>query len=396
MNIKIQNNIEDSLQAELVEYRRHIHSYPELGFKEFETAKYIKSILNKYNIETKDICETGFVADIGKGGHCIALRTELDGLPVEEKTNLEYSSKIPGRMHACGHDLHIAVLLGVAKVLKQNEDKIEGRVRLIFQPGEEVLPGGASKMIAANVLKDANVEYVFSQHIDPMLPAGTISIPQKEAMASTNELFWTIKGKASHAAQPHLGNDAILASVNIVNFIQSIVTKFRNPITPAVISVCSINGGNTTNIFPSEVKMQGVMRTFDMKLRKEIEELLIRKSSDIAALYNTSCELYIDHGYPALINNSNAVKIVTDAANNIFNKSDIEIAEPKLLAEDFAYFAQELPSCYWFMGTARENEEKYSLHSPFINPSEEVLIKGVKLFIEIVNTALNKLNTENN
>ncbi len=395
MNIEIDKIEEITLQETLVEYRRHIHSYPELGFKEFNTSNYIINILNELNIKTKKIGDTGIIADIGTANKCIALRAELDALPLTEQTELSFKSTIPGRMHACGHDMHMAILLGVAKILKKNENKIQGKVRLIFQPGEEVLPGGAYKMIEADILKDKEIKYIFAQHIDPMQDSGTICLPLKEAMASTNELFWTITGKAAHAAQPHLGNDAILAAVNIINFMQSLITKFRNPITPAIISICSINGGNTTNIFPNEVKMQGVMRTFDKVLRKELEELIINKSNDIAKLYNTSCSIDIVHGYPALINNEKAVNVVKKATTNIFGKEKLKITDPKLLAEDFAYFSQKIPACFWFIGANNPNNtEKYTLHSPKLNPDENILIKGTKLFIEIVNVALNELNNK--
>ncbi len=380
------------LQDELVLHRRHIHSYPELGYNEFETTKYITSILDSYNISYKKVCKTGIVAEIGAGHNCVALRAELDALPIQEKTNLEFSSKNVGKMHACGHDMHLAMLLGAAKLLKFEEKNLRGKVRLFFQPAEEVLPGGASLMIQEGVLSEPDVKYVFAQHIDPMQEAGTVHIPYREAMASTNELFWTVSGKSSHAAQPHLGNDIILAAANIVNFMQSINTKFRNPMVPLVVSICAINGGNTTNIFPSVLKMQGVMRTFDKKLRKEIEEIIINKSAAIAELYGAKCEVEIAHGYPALINDKKAVDIVFDSAKQTLGNENVQDCEPKLLAEDFAYFSEEVPSCFWFLGAAKQGEVKYGLHNPMLNPDESILIKGANLFANIAQNALKKLN----
>lgn len=381
----------EEFQSELVGYRRHIHSNPELGYNEFETSKYISSILDSYDIPHKTICKTGIVADIGFGENCVALRAELDALPIAEKTGLEFSSKNAGKMHACGHDMHLAMLLGAAKLLKASEQELSGKVRLIFQPAEEVLPGGATLMIQEGVLASPDVKYVFAMHIDPMQEAGTVHIARKEAMASTNELFWKVKGKASHAAQPHLGNDVVLAAANIVNFMQSINSKFRNPIVPLVISICAINGGNTTNIFPDLLEMQGVMRTFDKKLRKEIEEIIVTKSAAIAELYGARCELEIKHGYPALINSREAVDIVFDSAIKLFGETQVKECEPKLLAEDFAYFAEQVPSCFWFLGAAKANETRYGLHNPMLNPDENILSRGAMLFTDVAKQSLKQI-----
>ncbi len=376
------------IQDEVIEHRRYLHANPELSYQEYNTCKYICTRLEALGIEHKIIAKTGVVAVIhGKSDDCIALRADIDALPIKEETELDFASKNDGIMHACGHDFHTAMLLGAAKLINIHKSKLHKTVKFIFQPAEEVLPGGAFEMIQSGALKNPTPSMIFAQHIDPTKKCGTIHIPRSAAMASTNELFFTINGKGAHAAQPHLGNDPIIAAASIINYLHILNTKHRNPMYPAVISICSINGGNATNIFPDEVQMKGTMRTFDKKLRSGLMELIYNKCNELAGIYDTQCKVEIVSGYPAVINDKNAVNIAWNAAINLFGKDSVFEAEPKMLAEDFAYYSEQIPACFWHLGTAHD-DGKYpaSLHNAKLNPCEDALIYGAALMAYIALT----------
>jgi amidohydrolase len=258
--------------------RRTIHRNPELSFQEFETSNFIKQKLGEWGIEHREIGGTGVVAHIGNGDNCVALRADIDALPIHEETGLEYSSQNPGVMHACGHDMHTTMLLGAAYRLKQIENELKGVVKLIFQPGEEKLPGGAKLLIENGVLENPRPGAIFGQHINPGESVGKISLAPGYVMASADELYITVKGKGSHAAQPHIGNDAILAASHLVQYYQTMVSKMKNPLDSGVISITAVNGGSANNIFPSEVKMLGTMRAFNQDWRNYIHEIIEEKN----------------------------------------------------------------------------------------------------------------------
>ena len=405
----------EKIKTKIIEHRRHLHRKPELSFKEFETCKYICEVLAKLNIPYEVVCNTGVVAKIGnvtnvtnvtnvsnsnisnsnvtsnanivsnaENVNCIAFRADIDALPITENTSLSYSSENKGVMHACGHDMHVAMLLGAAEILKANEKNLNGIVKLIFQPAEESLPGGAKAMIANGVLENPKPQMIFAQHINPAENAGTFSVSKTATMAATCEIYWTIKGKGTHAAQPHLGSDTILVATNIISLVQSLMTKYRNPLEQAILSVCSINGGNANNIFPDEVRMSGTLRTFDENSRDYYLELLADKCQQLAKVYDTDCIVDVVKGYPAVINNEGVVEIFQNVVEGLFGSENFSICEPKMIAEDFAYFALEVPACFYFIG-AKDTDfgEYFPLHSPKFNPSESVLTKGSALIVEL-------------
>ena len=232
-----------AINSEIIHHRRHLHTYPELSFKEYQTCAFICSVLDNMQIPYQIVAETGIVALIGNGDRCIALRADIDALPMEEETGLDFKSVHPGIMHACGHDAHTAMLLGAAKVLKARETSLQGTVKLIFQPGEEKVPGGASLMVAAGVLENPKPEVIFGQHVYPDAPAGTFLICSGPTMASADELYWTIKGKGAHAAQPHQGIDPIVIAAELILHLQTLITKSRNPLLPGVLGITAIHGG---------------------------------------------------------------------------------------------------------------------------------------------------------
>lgn len=370
----------------IIEYRRTLHRNPELSFREFETTRYIQQILNSLGIENRPILKSqpnklsadiGILAKIGRGNHNIALRADIDALPINEETGADFSSQFDGIMHACGHDMHSAMLLGAAEILKNNEDKLNNTVYLIFQPGEELLPGGAKMFVDTDTFLQLNLEAIFGQHVNPELNIGNLALCEGPLMASTDELHITIHGKGGHGAQPHLSNDVVLAASNIVINFQSIITKFRNPLKPAVLSITSIQTGSATNVFPNEAKMLGTLRTFDQNLRQKLIKIIKENAELCAKLYNCEADVNIVNGYPTLINNPILTDYVFNLGKETFSSNQMEIAEPKMWAEDFAYYTEVIPSVFWFLGTKEPNQsEIYPLHSSKLLPNDEAMIYG--------------------
>ncbi len=365
---------------QIIYFRRHIHKYPEISFNEFKTTEFIKSILSDNKIEHYSLTETGTIATIGKGKNCIALRADIDALPIQEETRLEFSSVNAGVMHACGHDFHTSMLLGAAIILKSIENELNGTIKLIFQPAEEKLPGGAKILIENGVLEDPKPSLIFGQHIFPELETGKVAIAKGTILSSADELYWRIKGKGTHAAQPHLGGNVILAQAQLIINLMNLLGKYKNPLTNALISITSVNGGNATNVIPEEVKLMGTLRSFDEKFRNEFHRIIFEKSENICQLYDCICKLDIIKGYPPLINNDNAVDIFVQSANYVLCPGSIVHFEPKMWAEDFAYYSQQIPACFWFLGVKNiDQQQEYPLHNPKLIPDENALSLGTQL-----------------
>lgn len=375
--IEIKNQIEEIYQ-QVVDFRRKIHQNPELSNKEFATTEFIISILTDNNIEYKRITETGAVGIIGKGNNCIALRADIDALPIKEETELPFASQNPGIMHACGHDFHTAILLGSAIILKNFEEHLNGTIKLIFQPSEELIPGGALKMIKSGVLDNPRPKYVLGQHIYPELNTGEIAVSAGPVMAAADELYWNLYGKGSHAAQPHMGNDPLIVAAHLIIHLQAMLNKNKNPFSPAVLSVTSVIGGKATNIFPEFASMQGTLRTFDESLRSKLHKLIENNSRQIASLFDVKCDVEVRKGFPALINNSELVDKFKNIANQALGVNNVHSFEPKMWAEDFAYFAREVPSVFWFLGVKQSvDSEVVPLHNSKLNPDEQALKTGM-------------------
>lgn len=393
---KIISSIEQ-IYPEIVDFRRHIHRYPELSFVEFETADFIRKKLTEFGVNYKIMAKTGTVATIGKGSPCVALRADIDALPIFEENDIEFASKNDGVMHACGHDMHTAMLLAAAKIFKMYESEIAGTIKLIFQPGEEKLPGGATIMIQEGVLENPKPDVIFAQHIYPSERTGTISLAGGPVLASADELYWTITGKGAHAAQPHIGRDAILASAQLINYYQHLITKYTNPLDSGVLSVTSIHGGSATNIFPPEVKMMGTLRAYNIKWREEIHELLVTNSQKIAELYGCECNLEIIKGYPPIINDYKTSDFVKNIAKKTVGESMTLDFEPKMWAEDFAYFAERIPACFWLLGVRPDNmSEMPPLHNSKLNPDENAMLSGVKMLVASTLSYINENSKQEN
>ncbi len=373
-----------NLFDEMLEIRRHIHSNPELSFEEFETAKYIESKLNSYGIESKRMAKTGVVALIGKGQSCIALRADIDALPILEETGLSYKSLKDGVMHACGHDMHTTMLLATAKILKKYESELKVQVKLIFQPAEEKLPGGAKLMIEEGVLENPKVEAIFGQHIFPEDNLGIISTTSGPVMASADEIYWVVNGKSTHAAQPHQGNDPILASSQLILHYQTLLTKFKDPLESGVLTVSAINGGTATNIIPDRVEMKGTFRAYNNSWREKMHNLIEQNTELISSTYGCETELNIVKGYPPLVNNSELAEYVKNIAKDTLGEDSFKDFVPKMWAEDFAYYSQKIPALFWFVGVKSEEDISMPpLHNSKINPLEEAMINGTSMMVAV-------------
>ena len=382
------------LQDEIIQFRRHIHANPELSFQEFKTTEFIKSVLNKYGIENYSITETGVIGIIGKGEKCVALRADIDALPINEETGLDFCSMNDGIMHACGHDMHTAMLLAAAIILKKHEPELSGTVKLIFQPAEEKIPGGAKIMIDNGVLENPAPSAVFGQHIYPETESGTISLADGLIMASADELYWTIKTKSGHAAQPHLCNDVILASSQLVVYLQSLMTKFRDPLNPGVLSVTSMHGGSATNVYPDELKMMGTFRSYNNDWRMEMHKLIESKSKEVCAFYNTECEVEIKKGYVPVINDKNTTEFAKQTAINLFGEDKVLEFIPKMWGEDFGYYSQKVPSTFWFLGVKPKDKDIPGLHNSKMIPEEEAMLSGTEMMVKVAIDYLNSLDNK--
>ncbi len=371
-----------SLEEQIVHHRRHLHRHPELSFQEHETSAYIQDVLRSLNIEHRSIANTGVVAHIGKGTRCVALRADIDALPIVEETGLSFASERPGVMHACGHDSHTAMLLGAAAVLKQQEAELGGVVKLLFQPGEEKSPGGASIMIREGALSDPVPEAIFGQHVNPDATVGTVEFADSVMMASADELYWTLKGFGAHAAQPHKGKDPIVAAAELIMHLQTLVTRQRNPLDAGVLSVTSIHGGSATNIIPDVVELKGTLRSFNEQWRWDTIERIREHSATLCALHGVECTLDVVVGYPPLINTPAIVQHARNVASDLGCVKQSGEFEAKMWAEDFAFYAQQIPAAFWMLGVrAPEQDFLPGLHNARFTPDERAFVIGASMMV---------------
>ncbi|MFC2102675.1 M20 family metallopeptidase [Bacteroidota bacterium] len=361
--------------------RRHIHQHPELSKQEEKTAAFICSTLGSYGIPyTKGVAGFGVVGLIeGKNpkSRCIGLRADMDALPVVEQNNVPYKSLEAGKMHACGHDVHVSSLLGAARILNDLKDQFEGTVKLIFQPSEESYPGGAIEMINEGVLEKPDVLVVLGQHVMPTLDAGTVGFNPGPDMASTDEIYLTVKGKGGHAAVPQMVVDPIVIAAHIITALQQIVSRHADPDTPTVLSFGRIIGEGRTNIIPDEVKIDGTVRTYDEAWRKEIHKRIESMATSIATGMGGSCDVRIAHGYPYLHNDEELTMQLESLAAEYLGQDRVVKLVRRMTAEDFAYFAQRVPSCLYRLGVRNEARGITSfLHSPTFDVDEKSLETG--------------------
>jgi amidohydrolase len=370
-----------------------LHAHPELSFEEVETAKFIASKLQEFGIEHQtNIGGNGIVGYIkGKNpdSKTIALRADIDALPIFEKNNCSYTSQNEGVMHACGHDVHTTCLLGAAKILNQIKEELNGTIKLIFQPAEEKLPGGASIMIKEGVLKNPTVESIYGQHVLPQLETGKVAFKSGISMASCDEIFITVKGKGGHGAVPHLAVDPILIASNIVIALQQIVSRNANPLMPSVLSIGKFIANGATNIIPEEVKMEGTFRTFDEKWRKEAHEKIKTICESIAEGFGGTCDVLIDVGYPFLNNDEILTNNAFQLAKEYLGEEHVEEMPARMTAEDFSYYSQVVPACFYRLGTGNAAKGITSpVHTPTFDVDENCLKIGAGLMAWIAANTL--------
>jgi amidohydrolase len=376
----IKNKIESlarKYSKDITGLRRTIHANPELSFEEFETTNLIQSKLKKLPLNSvKRITDTGVIALLkGKGKKCVALRADIDALPITEKTNLPFSSNNPGNMHACGHDAHTAMLYGAAKILCELKDELNGSVKFIFQPAEEKNPGGASILIKNGVLTNPKVNAIFGQHILPGKPAGKVGFYTGVMMASQDELYITIKGKSGHGAKPQSAIDPIVIASEFILALQTIVSRNTDPYDPIVITIGKFTGGTVNNVIPAEVKLAGTIRTLNSKLRKTSISLIRRTLKGICSAHGASFSFDISSGYPELDNNKIQTDFAEKCANQYLGKSNIFKGERFMFAEDFAYYLKKVPGSFYWIGTGNTT----GLHTETLKLDEKTLPKGAGL-----------------
>ena len=367
--------------AEFIEVRRHLHAHPELSYQEFETSKFVQEKLANWNIPFEIKATTGVVGLIkakNPGKRIIALRADMDALPIKEENDIPYKSKNDGVMHACGHDVHTTCLLGAAKILNETKGDWEGTVKLIFQPGEEKNPGGASLMIKDGVLDNPKPTAIFGLHVHPGLAVGKMSFRDGKVMASADELYITIKGKGGHAASPHLCVDPILIASHLIIGLQQLVSRNNNPHNPTVLSITAFNGGTTTNVIPNEVKLKGTFRAMDEEWRFKAHELIRTLSANLVHSMGGEIDLLIDVGYPSVYNNEALHEIAKQKAETFIGVSNVEETEKRMGAEDFGYYTQQIPGCFYRLGVMNTEKGIISgVHTPHFNIDESAIETGM-------------------
>ena len=366
---------------EFIEVRHHLHAHPELSYKEFETSKFIQNKLSGFNIEHNVLATTGVVGLIkGKNAEkrIVALRADMDALPISEENTVEYRSQNAGVMHACGHDVHSTCLLGAAKILNELKDEWEGTIKLIFQPGEERNPGGASIMINEGVLLDPEPQSIFALHVHPSLEVGKLSFRSGMVMASADEIYITIKGKGGHAASPHLTTDTILIASHLIISLQQLISRNNDPFNPSVLSITSIKGGNTTNVIPSEVKLMGTFRAMNEEWRFKAHDLIKKQSTELVIAMGGEIDITIDVGYPFVLNNQQLTESAKQKAGIFVGVENIEETELRMGAEDFAYYSHKIPACFFRLGVGNISKGITSgVHTPKFNIDERAIETGM-------------------
>lgn len=383
----LRNRIAESAAAGAagtVAVRRHLHQYPELSFAEHETVRYLAGRLDDYGIPYRPAAGTGLVAEIRGGGgpgQTVALRADLDALPITERNEVDYRSRNPGVMHACGHDVHTACLLGAARILNGVRGHFAGTVRLLFQPGEEKLPGGATLMIRDGALREPTPGALFGQHVHPPLAAGRVGFRPGIYMASTDELYLSVHGRGGHGAMPHQTVDPVVITAQLITALQQLISRETDPTLPAVLTFGRIESeGGATNVIPNAVHLQGTLRTLDEDWRRELHERLRRTATGLAAALGGRAELRIEHGYPFLKNDVPLTEWARSQAQCFLGEERVAELPIRMTGEDFAFYTHHVPACFYRLGVARPGGPPApSVHTDTFDVDEACLETGAGL-----------------
>jgi amidohydrolase len=383
MNIKDKiKKLADNYFQDVIDVRRYLHQNPELSFCEYKTSEFIKNKLDELQIPYKGgFVKTGIVGKI-QGNNpkkkIIALRADMDALPIIEQNDIDYKSINDGVMHACGHDVHTASLLGTAHILNKLKTEFEGTILLVFQPAEEKLPGGAKLMMKEGALNSPKPELIIGQHVMPGLEVGKVGFRPGMYMASADEIYLTVKGKGGHAAMPHQLVDTVLVASHIIVALQQIVSRNAYAAIPSVLSFGKVDAPGATNVIPQEVKIDGTFRTMNEEWRKDAHRKIKRIASSVAESMGATCDVNIKVGYPCLINNEEITRNAIEHAEDILGKDNVVHLDLRMTAEDFAYYSQEIPSTFYRLGIMdKEGAFTAPLHSPTFNIDEGALHTGI-------------------
>jgi amidohydrolase len=388
----------NSFSGDAVRIRRHMHQFPELSFEEFKTSAFIKSELEAIGIaDIKSCAGTGWLAIIegrNPSSGVLALRADMDALPITETNEVDYKSQNEGVMHACGHDVHTASLLGTARILFELREHFEGTVKLIFQPGEEKLPGGASKMIAEGALQSPEVNNIIGQHVMPLIPAGKVGFRQGLYMASADEIYIDIHGKGGHGAHPHQNIDPVAIGAQMLVALHQIVSRTAKPAIPSVLSFGKVEAKGATNVIPDTMHLEGTFRTFDEDWRMAAHQKIKKVATGICEAMGATCDIDIKLGYPCLTNDDDLTQKSRSYAENYLGKENVEDLEIWPAGEDFAFFSQEIPACFYRLGTRNEAKGITSMvHTPTFDVDEKALETGTGLMAWIALSELNSLTS---
>jgi amidohydrolase len=389
--------IASDISSEVIGLRHHLHSNPELSFQEFKTAKFVAESLRKIGLDPAEgIAKTGVSVLIeGKNPSkkVVALRADIDALPIAEANDVPYRSNNEGVMHACGHDVHTSSLLGTAMILNQLREEFEGSVKLIFQPGEEKAPGGASMMIREGILKNPAPKAILGQHVAPLVPVGKIGFKKGIYMASADEIYITVKGKGGHAAMPQGNIDPILIASHIIVALQQVVSRYATPTIPTVLSFGKVIAEGATNVIPNEVKIEGTFRTLNEKWRAEAKVKMKKLAEGLAESMGGSCDFHILDGYPYLYNNEKLTERNREFAVQYIGEENVVDLDIWMAAEDFAFYSQEIDACFYRLGVRNDAKGITSnVHTPTFNIDEAALEIGSGLMAWL---AINELKSTN-
>ena len=371
-----------SISDWIIKIRRELHEHPELMYEEFKTSKLIRRELDKLKIPYKHpVAETGVLASIGNGnGPCVALRADMDALPIHEETDVPFKSKIDGKMHACGHDCHVSMLLGAAKLLKEKENKINGTIKLLFQPAEEGGAGG-KLMREEGVLENPEVERIFGLHVWPQMPTGQIGSREGTFLAATTFLDLTVKGVGGHAAVPHLTRDPVLTSAQIITNLQSIISRELDPLDSGVVSISAIQGGQAANVIPPEVKILGTLRSLTMDGLKKLQTRVKEIAESIAKAHE--CEAIVEYpgnDYPPTVNDGEMWDFAKKIGSDMLGEENVSDLDAVMGGEDFAYYTEKVKGCFIVLGMNNPDiDATYSVHHPMFKADEDALHIGTAL-----------------
>ena len=386
MKTKIQQ-LSEEFHSEVQEIREHLHRNPELSFQEFKTADFIEEKLKSFGLEPQRMAKTGLVALIeGKNPSkkTVALRADIDALPIVEENDKPYKSQNEGVMHACGHDVHTACLLGATKILVQLKEEFEGTIKLIFQLGEETIPGGASLMIKEGVLELPKVNSIIGQHVMPLIDAGKVGFRKGMYMASADEIYVKVFGKGGHGAMPDINIDPVVITAHIITALQQIVSRVANPKIPSVLSFGKIEAKGATNVIPNEVYLEGTFRTLNEEWRAKAHQKMKKMAEGIAESMGGSCDFEVRRGYPYLQNDEKLTEKLQSAAKDYLGEENVEDLDIWMAAEDFAYYTHHADACFYRLGV--RNEEKgitSSVHTPTFDIDPLALKTGMGLMAHL-------------